>query len=70
MKAPKTADERVLALQQTIDELRGIIRAYDEQWALYEHNVHRLGIDPEELRQPLDPVERQIVLTRRVRAVH
>jgi hypothetical protein len=69
MKAPRAADERVQALQQTVEELRGIIRAFDEKWTLYEHNVHRLGIDPDELRRPLDPVERQIVRSRRLRTV-
>jgi hypothetical protein len=69
MKAPRTTDERIIAMQLTIEELRGLIQRYDEQWALYEHNVHRLGIDPEELRKPLDPVERQLVRSRRVRSV-
>ena len=68
IKAPKTTDERVLAMQQTIEELRVLIRAYDEQWALYEYNMQRLGYDPDELRRPLDPVARGEVRTRRVRA--
>jgi hypothetical protein len=69
IKAPRTTDERVLAMQQTVEELRAIIRAYDERWALYEYNMHRLGYDPGELRRPLDPVARGQVRTRRVRAL-
>jgi hypothetical protein len=69
IKPPRTTDERILAMQVALDELRGIVRAYDEQWALYEHNVHRLGIDPEELRRPLDPVERHMVRAPRMRTV-
>ncbi len=69
IKQPKTADERVLALQAAVTELQEIIRASDEQWALYEHNVHRLGIDPDELRKPLDVVARATVRNRRMRVV-
>lgn len=69
IKAPRTADERVLALQQKVEELREIVRVYDELWALYEHNVHRLGIEPDELRRPLDPVARQMLRSRQVKAL-
>jgi len=69
IKAPKTVDERIAAMQATIDELRSVVRAYDERWALYEHNVQRLGIEPEELRRPLDPVERNAVRRSRMRVV-
>jgi hypothetical protein len=69
IKMPRTTDERVLAMQQTVEQMRAIIRAYDEQWALYEYNMHRLGYDPGELRRPLDPVARGEVRTRRVRAL-
>ncbi len=67
IKMPRTADERVLAMQRTVEQMRAIIRTYDEQWALYEYNMHRLGYDPGELRRPLDPVARGEVRTRRVR---
>ena len=67
--APRTADARVSALLTALEELKGIIRAYDEQWALYEHNVHRLGIEGDELRRPLDPVAREMVRSRRIRVV-
>ena len=67
IKAPRTIDERVLGLVQTIDDLRGTIRAYDELWVLYEHNVHRLGIDPDELRRPLDHLARGLVRVRRLK---
>ena len=67
IKAPRVPDQRIAALESTIETLRGIIRAYDEQWALYEHNVHRLGLEPDELRRPLDPVERVTMRNRRVK---
>jgi hypothetical protein len=54
IKPRKTVDERVVRLEATIVELREIIRAYDEQWALYEYNVHSMGLEPEDLRRPLD----------------
>ena len=69
IKPPKTADERVRSLQEVVGELQGIIRAYDELWALYEHNVHRLGIEPDELRRPLDAVARERVRSRRMRVI-
>lgn len=69
IKAPRTTDERVLAMQQALEELRAIVRAYDERWALYEYNMHRLGHDPEELRRPLDPLARGQVRARRVKAI-
>lgn len=58
IRLPLAADERVARMQGVIDELRETVRAYDERWALYEYNVHRLGLDPNELRRPLDPVAR------------
>jgi hypothetical protein len=69
IKAPKTADARILALQQAVVELRDTIRAYDELWACYEHNAQRLGIEPEELRRPLDSVARATVRSRRMRVI-
>ena len=69
IKPPRTTDERVLAMQQTLDELRAIVRSYDERWALYEYNMHRLGLAPEELRRPLDPLLRGEVKGRRFRSV-
>jgi hypothetical protein len=69
MKIPKTGDERVLGLEKTIDDLRSTIRAYDELWAFYEHNTQRLGINPDELRRPLDSVARETVRSRRMRVV-
>ena len=69
IKAPRTKDERVVAMQQSVDELRAIVRAYDERWTLYEYNAHRLGLDPEELRRPMDPVARGDVRARRFRSV-
>lgn len=67
IKAPRTTDERLVAMQQTLEELRSIVRAYDERWALYEYNMNRLGHDPAELRRPLDPLARGQVKARRVR---
>jgi len=69
LKAPRTADERVHALQMTVGELQDVIRAYDELWALYEHNTQRLGINPDELRRPLDSIARERLNSRRMRAV-
>lgn len=69
IKIPKTSDERILTLQNTITKFQGTIRAYDELWALYEHNIHRLGLEPDELRRPLDPVARDTMRSRRVRIV-
>lgn len=69
MNIPKSADERVLAMQAVVGELREIVRAYDELWALYEHNVQRLGIEPDELRRPLDTVERGNIKSRRLRTI-
>ena len=54
-------------MQQTVEKLRGIVRAYDERWALYEYNMNRLGRDPEQLRRPLDPLARGQVRGRRTR---
>ena len=68
IKAPRVTAERVLAMQQTLEELRAIVRAYDERWALYEYNAHRLGLDPDELRRPLDPLARGQVRARPIRA--
>jgi hypothetical protein len=69
IKMSRTPDERVLSMQQAVEQMRAIIRTYDEQWALYEYNMHRLGFDPGELRRPLDPVARGEVRTRRVRSL-
>jgi hypothetical protein len=69
MKIPKTSDERVLSLEEVLEDLRSTIRSYDELWALYEHNTQRLGIDPDELRRPLPPASRETVRSRRIRAV-
>jgi len=67
IRAPRTTDERIVALESTIRELRLVVQNYDEQWALYEYNAHRLGIEPEELRRPLDPIGRHAVRSRRTR---
>ncbi len=69
IRAPRTTDERVLEMQKILEELRAIVRSYDERWALYEYNMHRLGHDPEELRRPLDPLARSQVRTRRIKVV-
>jgi hypothetical protein len=69
IKAPRTTDERVMAMQRSLEELRAIVRAYDERWTLYEYNMHRLGQDPAELRRPLDPLARDHVRARRFRSV-
>lgn len=61
IKAPRTIDERILSMQASIDEAREIIRAYDELWTLYEYNMQRLGLNADELRRPLDPVNRAIL---------
>jgi hypothetical protein len=70
IKAPRTIDERILAMQRTIEELRTTIRVYDEQWARYEYNMRRLGYDPDELRRPLDPLARDLLRSRRSKAMN
>ncbi|MGZ3522671.1 MAG: hypothetical protein ACXVAG_17075 [Vulcanimicrobiaceae bacterium] len=69
MKTPRTADERISALQTQLDDLRAIVRSYDELWLRYEYNMHRMGLDPEDLRAPLDSVPRAAVRSRRIRSV-
>jgi hypothetical protein len=69
MRRPRTADERVLALEKTVDRLAQTIRAYDELWVLYEYNVQRVGIEPSELRQPLQTAGRQAVRKPQMRAL-
>jgi hypothetical protein len=64
MKAPRTSDERLAVTQAALHEAREIIRGYDELWALYEYNILRLGLDADELRRPLDPVNRVLVRRR------
>lgn len=66
-KIQKTVDERIMQLRTVVEEQRKIIARYDETWALYEANVHRLGLDPAELRRPLDPSNRVNVRARRGR---
>lgn len=61
IKPPRTADERVSALQAKVEELRAVVASYDEMWARYEFNMHRLGLDPNELRKPLDRLARSSV---------
>jgi len=65
VKPRRTVDERVDALESNVKQLRENIRAYDELWALYEYNCHRMGWNPEELRRPLDSVSREVVRSRR-----
>lgn len=60
-KAPRTADERVVAMEASLNQAREVIRRYDEVWATYEYNMLRLGLDADELRRPLDPVNRAIL---------
>jgi hypothetical protein len=64
-KERRTPDERISALEGTVEALRENIRAYDELWALYEYNVQRMGWDPNELRRPMDPTARVTVRRRR-----
>jgi hypothetical protein len=52
---------------KAIAQQREQIRAYDELWALYEYNVHRMGLRAEDLRRPLDRLNRSEVRTPRVR---
>jgi hypothetical protein len=66
---PRTADERVVALQVKVEELRAAVESYDEMWVRYEFNMHRLGLDPGELRKPLDRLARSSVRTHRFKIV-
>lgn len=63
-KPTKSIDERLLAMQKVIDDQRETINRYDEMWSLYEANMHRMGLDPEDLRQPLEPTGREVVRKR------
>jgi hypothetical protein len=54
-----------VSLQAALAEVRETLRAYDEMF----YEVHRLGLDPGELRRPLDPLARGEVRSRRVRVV-
>jgi hypothetical protein len=65
VKAPRTVDERIAAADAIVAQLRATLAAFDERWTLYEYNVQRLGIDPDELRRPLDPVAREVIRSRR-----
>jgi hypothetical protein len=65
VKPRRTVDERIEALESKVKRLRENVRAYDELWALYEYNSHRMGWNPEELRRPLDSVTREVVRSRR-----
>lgn len=57
----RTVDERIAVMQSEIDRLRDTIRVYDELWSLYEYNLHRLGLNSDDLRRPLDAVNRRDV---------
>jgi hypothetical protein len=59
----RSIDERLSSLRSEIEEMRQMINRYDELWSLYESNMHRMGLDPAELRRPLDPIFRQQVRT-------
>lgn len=65
VKPPKTTDERIAQMQATVKKLRSIIESYDEQWAAYEYNMHRMGLDPDELRRPLPALQRAVLKSRR-----
>lgn len=65
----RTPDERAAQLLLKIDGLKAVIQTYDELWVRYEYNMHRLGLDPEELRRPLDGLAREIVRSKSVRRI-
>jgi len=64
----RSTDERIADLESTIVRLREQIRAYDELWALYEFNMQRMGLNPDDLRTPLDRLSRQEVRSPRGRS--
>jgi hypothetical protein len=59
----RSMDERLSSLRSEIEEMRQTINRYDELWSLYESNMHRMGLDPAELRRPLDRIFRTQVRT-------
>jgi hypothetical protein len=67
IRRPRTADERVATLQAKIEELRAVVASYDELWTRYEFNMHRLGLNPDELRKPLDRLARSSVRSHRLK---
>ncbi len=62
--ARRTVDERVIAFQKEIAELKSIINRYDELWARIEYNSRAMGVDPKALRRPLRPLARELVRRR------
>ena len=58
LRAPRTHDQRIVAMQASLDEAREVIRIYDVLWATYEYNMLRLGLDAGELRRPPDAINR------------
>lgn len=69
VKPPRTIDERIATLEAKVRELREVLSSYDEMWTRYEYNVHRLGLDPDELRRPIERPAREIVRAHRFRSV-
>ena len=66
----KTIEERIMRRDAIIEEQRLTIEAYRELWARYEANMLRLGYDPEELRRPLDRINRFDLKSRGQRQRH
>lgn len=60
----RTVDERVVAYQRQIAELKSVINRYDELWARIEYNSRTMGVDPDALRKPLRPLARELVRKR------
>lgn len=58
VKPPRTIDARIEGLEGEITRLREVENRYRELWDRYEYNAQRLGIDPDELRKPLEPPSR------------
>jgi hypothetical protein len=53
--------EQIQRLEIIIAQQREQIRSYDELWALYEYNIHRMGLRAQDLRRPLDRLNRSEV---------
>lgn len=60
----RTVDERVVAYQKQIAELKSVVNRYDELWARIEYNSRAMGVDPNALRKPLRPLARDLVRKR------
>jgi hypothetical protein len=56
---PRSIDDRRVAYERQVTDLKSIINRYDELWACIEYDSKAMEIDPEQLRRPLRPLARE-----------